>query len=335
MMNRTSTKPLRRSGTSLVATKRLNNTSSFSIGQAPLSAAKIKDGNQPSPTPTYIEFPTSPQPPDDHTGYHANHNGTIVHHTHSKHPLAEITLSELFTCSGCKEFGTGRRYACRDCDYQLHHFCALSPPSLEAHPFHGQHQLVFHAKPRQVNAGIARPRCDVCSKSTKGFTFRCRVNSCNFQMHPCCAMLSTEIKFPNHQHRLKVLPPGNALLGGAGGGHDQSGIVCGECREKRSSGRVYSCTVCDYHLHALCAKSMINGLQEYGIKPPKKPNMLGTAARVASQVFIKAFGGLIEGFGEGVGEFLVENIGRGRRRSNRRRMDEACPNPQAAPFPPK
>lgn len=155
-MNSTSIKPLRRSGTSIVTMNRLNNTSSFPLAHAPLSAvsahssaAKTKGGNQPSPTPTYIEFPTSPQPPDDHTGYHANHNGTIVHHTHSKHPLAEITLSELFTCSGCKEFGTGRRYACQDCDFQLHHFCALSPPSLKAHPFHGQHQLVFHAKPKQ------------------------------------------------------------------------------------------------------------------------------------------------------------------------------------------
>lgn len=173
---------------------------------------------------------------------------------------------------------------------------------------------------KSVKAGLAWPRCDVCCKSTKGFTFRCRVNSCNFQMHPCCAMLSTEIKFPNHPHLLKVLPPGNTLPGGAGGGNDQSGMVCGECKKKRSSGRVYSCTGCDYHLHALCAKSMINGLQEYGIKPPEKPNMLGTAARLASQVVIEFIGGLIEGFGEGVGEVLVQNIGRGRRSSNRRRI---------------
>lgn len=173
---------------------------------------------------------------------------------------------------------------------------------------------------KSVKAGIAWPRCDVCCKSTKGFTFRCRVKSCNFQMHPCCAMLSTEIKFPNHPHLLKVLPQGNTLTGGAGGGNDQPGMVCSECKKKRSSGRVYSCTVCDYHLHALCAKSMINGLQEYGIKPPEKPTMLGTAARLASQVVIEFIGGLIEGFGEGVGEVLVQNIGRGRRSTNRRRI---------------
>lgn len=65
---------------------------------------------------------------------------------------------------------------------------------------------------------------------------------------------------------------------------------------------------------------MINGLQEYGIKPPEKPTMLGTAARLASQVVIEFIGGLIEGFGEGVGEVLVQNIGRGRRSTNRRRI---------------
>lgn len=173
---------------------------------------------------------------------------------------------------------------------------------------------------KSVKAGITWPRCDVCGKSTKGFTFRCRVNSCNFQMHPCCAMLSTEVKLPIHPHSLKVLPPGNALSGGAGGGNDQSGMVCGACKKKRSSGRVYSCTVCDYHLHAMCAKSMINGLQEYGIKPPEKPNVLGTAARLASQVVIEFIGGLIEGLGEGVGEALVQNIGRGRRSTSRRRI---------------
>lgn len=81
---------------------------------------------------------------------------------------------------------------------------------------------------------------------------------------------------------------------------------------------MYRCMVCDYHLHAVCAKSMINGLQANGITAPEKPrnsNMLGTAARLASQVVIEFIGGLIEGFGEGVGEALVQSIARGRRRN--------------------
>lgn len=260
----------------------LKRTSSSSPSPSPLAPEKTKL--------PLIEFPTSPQPPSS--------GEQLFHYTHSKHPIAQITLPDSFLCSGCKEYGAGKRFACQQCDFQLHDFCALSPPVLKSHPFHAQHQLVFHSRPKQ--AGISWPRCDVCGKSSKGFTFRCR--ACSFQMHPCCAMLSAEVKFQNHPHSLRLLPPVNG----------ESGFTCGECNKKRS-GRVYHCSVCDYHLHAVCAKSMINGLHENGIKLPEKPSMLGTAARLASQVVIEFIGGLIEGLGEGVGDALVQSIARGRR----------------------
>ncbi|KAG6434895.1 hypothetical protein SASPL_106539 [Salvia splendens] len=213
-----------------------------------------------SPAAGAVEFPTSPQS--------ASGDG-MLHYAHSEHPLLQVTLPELFTCGGCKEYGAGRRFACAQCDFQLHDFCAASPPVLNSHPFHGQHQLVFHAKPKTAKGGISWPRCGVCGKSSKGFAFRCR--ACSFQMHPCCAMLTTE------------------------------------CNKKRS-GRVYRCTVCEYHLHAVCAKVFINGLQANGIPTPEKPSPLGTAARLAGQVVIEFIGGLIEGLGEGMGEALVQNM---------------------------
>ncbi|KAH6821324.1 Cysteine/Histidine-rich C1 domain family protein [Perilla frutescens var. hirtella] len=245
-----------------------------------------------------VGFPSSPQS--------ASGEG-ITHYAHSKHPLVEVTLSELFTCGGCKEYGAGRRFACQDCDFQLHDFCATSPPVLNNHPFHGHHQLVFHAKPKSAKGGISWPRCDVCGKSSKGFAFRCR--ACNFQMHPCCAMLTTEAHFPAHPHALRLLPAVSTTTNG--------GVACGQC-SKRRSGRMYRCTVCEYHLHAVCAKDFINGLQANGIPPPERPSALGTAARLASQVVIEFIGGLIEGLGEGMGEALVQNIVRGRCVSRRR-----------------
>ncbi|KAI3465502.1 hypothetical protein Pfo_022165 [Paulownia fortunei] len=247
------------------------------------------------------EFPTSPQ---------TAVGEEITHYTHSKHPLTEVTLAELFTCAGCKEYGAGKRFACQQCEFQLHEFCAFSPPILKNHPLHGQHQLVFHSKPK--SAGISWPRCDVCGKSTKGFTFRCR--ACNFQMHPCCAKLSTEINFPVHPHPLRLLPAINTSSTA------NNGVTCGECK-KRRSGRMYRCKVCDYHLHAVCAKALINGLQDNGIPTPEKPSALGTAARLASQVVIEFIGGLFEGFGEGVAEALVQNIVRGRCISRRRLVE--------------
>nr|GMD31091.1 Diacylglycerol kinase [Ipomoea batatas]GME05803.1 Diacylglycerol kinase [Ipomoea batatas]GME11055.1 Diacylglycerol kinase [Ipomoea batatas] len=200
-----------------------------------------------------VEFPTSPQPNN------GGDNQEIVHSSHAKHPLVEMTLPELFTCSGCKEYGAGKRYACQQCNFQLHDFCALSPPSLKTHPLHGQHQLLFHDKPKQ---GLGSPAAG------------------------------------GDQH-------------GHGGSAAPAAVSCGKCGKKRA-GRVYGCTACDYHLHAVCAKEMINGLQANGINPPEKPSVLGTAVKIAGQVVFEFIGGLIDGIGEGVGEAIVQNISGGR-----------------------
>lgn len=88
-----------------------------------------------------VEFPTSPNP----TGFPGEEK---LHPSHSQHPLVEVTVSDLFTCNGCKEIGSGRRFSCQQCDFQLHDFCALAPPALKSHPLHAQHQLVFYSKPK-------------------------------------------------------------------------------------------------------------------------------------------------------------------------------------------
>lgn len=237
-----------------------------------------------------IEFPTSP--PLRVVGE------DFLHFGHTQHPLSHINRPDLFTCSGCKEYGAGKRFACRLCsEYQLHEFCALAPPSLHGHPFHVQHKLVFSAKPGGISA---KSKCEACSKSIKGYAFRCNV--CSFQIHPCCAMLPQEIVFSSHPHTLRLLPMGSATT-------DWSSL-CGECGKKKLPGRVYRCTVCNYYLHAVCAKIIFNGLHDIGIKvdPENKPSKLGTAARMAAQVVTGFLGGLVEGVGEGVGEALVQNI---------------------------
>lgn len=162
-----------------------------------------------------------------------------------------------------------------------------------------------------VKGGIAQSKCDICHKPAKGYAFRC--STCSFQMHPCCAMLSSEINLQTHPHTLRLLP---ATSSSNGDPNSSSSFVCGECRRKRS-GRVYHCTVCNYHVHAVCAKDMINGLHDNGHKGREKPSVFGTAARLASQVVIEFIGGLIEGLGEGVAEVFVDNIARSGRANGR------------------
>ncbi|KAL4277602.1 hypothetical protein HN51_060760 [Arachis hypogaea] len=246
------------------------------------------------PPPPPVKFPTSPE---------QIFGQEIIHFSHPQHSLSMVEMGEVFVCVGCKEYGCGKRFVCQECEFQLHDFCAFAPPALKAHPLHSQHSILFHSKP--AKSGKVKSKCDVCGKPTKGFAFIC--TACGYQMHPCCAMLNTEIDYPPHPHTLKILPA--AATASAA---DSTGFICGECKRKRS-GRVYKCTSpqCEYYIHAWCAKSKVNGLKAHGIKPPEKPSMIATAAKVASQVVIEFIGGLVEGIGEGVGEVLVQNITKG------------------------
>ncbi|XP_010684748.2 protein VACUOLELESS GAMETOPHYTES [Beta vulgaris subsp. vulgaris] len=249
-----------------------------------------------------IEFPVSPDADVLLLGE------GITNSNHPQHKMVHVNLPNPFTCMGCKEYGAGSRFTCQQCNFELHDFCALAPLVLKAHPLHSQHQLVFIPKPGK--GGLMRSKCDVCGKSAKGYMFHC--SACSFQLHPCCAMLSAKMSFPTHPHSLIILPATANLA--SPGDH----MLCSECK-KRRAGKLYQCTVCDYYLHAVCAKSMVNGLHANGIKGLEngKPSMLGVAAKIASHVVVGLMGGIVEGIGEGLGEALTQNFLKGRCNSTR------------------
>uniref|UniRef100_A0A7C8ZHV5 Zinc finger PHD-type domain-containing protein n=1 Tax=Opuntia streptacantha TaxID=393608 RepID=A0A7C8ZHV5_OPUST len=162
----------------------------------------------------------------------------------------------------------------------------------------------------ESSKALLKPTCDVCGKAEKGYMFKC--STCSFQLHPCCAKLSPKMNFTTHQHPL-VMFPATATLSGD--------IQCAECKRKRS-GQVYRCRVCDYYLHAVCAKSMVNGLHVNGLKGLDNKGggnkMLGVAAKLASHVVMGFMGGIVEGIGEGLGEVLTQNLAKGRCNSIKR-----------------
>lgn len=148
---------------------------------------------------------------------------------------------------------------------------------------------------------MAKSKCDACGKSIKGYAFRCI--PCGFQVHPCCAMLPQELIFSSHPHTLRLLPAA------ASSSTTTGAAFCGVCK-KRCAGRLYHCTVCNYCLHAACAKVVFNGLLDSGIKDPeeKHSSMFEAAGHMASRIFAGFVGGLVEGVGEGVGDLIVQNI---------------------------
>lgn len=113
-------------------------------------------------------------------------------------------------------------------------------------------------------------KCEICAKPIKGFAFRCGV--CSFQMHPCCAMLSSEMKVPSmHPHELRML---GAATSSSVVDQPSNLVVCGECKRRRS-GRVYRCTVCEYHVHAVCAKSLKTASVTTATREPRNPACWG------------------------------------------------------------
>lgn len=132
----------------MMSTNSLSKSGTFLLKKYP-SMELLETSAQPTtniPKKTFsFEFPTSPEP---------SYREEIVHFSHQQHPLAKMTLPDLFTCTGCKEYGAGKRFACQQCDFQLHEFCALSTPSLNTHPLHGQHQLLFHSKSKSGNSKV-------------------------------------------------------------------------------------------------------------------------------------------------------------------------------------
>ncbi|XP_038993214.1 uncharacterized protein LOC120116896 [Hibiscus syriacus] len=236
-----------------------------------------------SPSPHYrIEFPTSPVVPEQ--------GHEMFHVTHPQHSISRAHFPDLFDCAAYKELGAGLRFACTPSTPFTNSFCITNQE---------------YGIPMSFKGGILKLGCDICAKPIKGSVFKCSV--CSFQMHPCCAMLSTDIFNKSvHPHTLRLL-----LLHGHGqsSNADSAGVFCGECNRRRS-GRVYHCTICDYHLHAVCAKNTVNGLGANGFKGIEK---LGTAARVASQVVKEFIGGPFEGLGEGVGEVLIQSAAKGSR----------------------
>ncbi|GLJ22808.1 hypothetical protein SUGI_0429830 [Cryptomeria japonica] len=121
------------------------------------------------------------------------------HPSHPQHPLKLVFAPYLYTCSGCKEYGTGLRYRCSKCGFHMHEFCTKAPTTT-SHPYHAQHELYFQNKP----VGLKKSKCEVCARATNGFVYRCP--TCSFCIHPCCSQLPSELTFKEHpQHPLKLL----------------------------------------------------------------------------------------------------------------------------------
>lgn len=110
-----------------------------------------------------------------------------------RHTLERVNYEGLYACDGCRMDGTGPRYRCDRCNYDLHHECMFAPPKIT---FQGQ-KCQFLERPlpgancTRVNCTKCIRRCDACGMKIKGFMYHCSKSGLDF--HPRCAKLESKI----------------------------------------------------------------------------------------------------------------------------------------------
>ena len=167
--------------------------------------------------------------------------------------------SGAFLCNVCIESGTGHVYHCAICNFDLCPSCASSGTnSSSSDPLPARNTRSSSSTPL---IGCGRPyhsldfrtsspyggayMCNLCRKRGEDQVFHCTMCG-DFDLHPDCAEVKTEIKSFAHPHGLILQPPYTR-------GYNS---ICDGCLKCLGDSQwVYRCgSGCDYDLHALCAK---------------------------------------------------------------------------------
>ncbi|KAI7733355.1 hypothetical protein M8C21_013376 [Ambrosia artemisiifolia] len=136
--------------------------------------------------------------------------------------VEEVRFGE---CNMCKEEIYSFQlcyYSCKDCDYNLHKFCAELPETQQNHPLHPGHNLTLTKR----NPYTFVPKCSICKIEQRTF-YMYTCSTCEFDIIDivCATMYAQKMDHPSHPHQLQ-----------------------------RCLGRM-TCDKCRYYVHLDCATS--------------------------------------------------------------------------------
>lgn len=144
-----------------------------------------------------------------------------------------IHSSTEFLCDGCKTNGTGPKYRCHPCDFDLHEFCATSTRTLST--FMHPHPLSIAVRSTQP---VNKRTCNVCADDIKGLFYRCK--GCGFDVHPLCTQFPQKVTHNYHKEHTLTLQAAPA------------GWYCGVCAGPCGATLRYRCGPCNFDIHAQC-----------------------------------------------------------------------------------
>ncbi|CAN8302156.1 unnamed protein product [Cochlearia groenlandica] len=150
------------------------------------------------------------------------------------HPLTEFDGSSIFCCDGCKTPGSGKRYRCKPCNYDLHEDCFNSPINLKTFMHRHEINLVF-LNHKSIQRLVDRV-CDICNQSVIGLFYRC--NMCEFDVHVSCTQLPQHCSLDVHpDHPLRFSPAGLTPC-----------VLC----HSPGIAATYRCKECKFDIHIEC-----------------------------------------------------------------------------------
>ncbi|XP_026416221.1 uncharacterized protein LOC113311619 [Papaver somniferum] len=179
----------------------------------------------------------------------------LRHFTHPHVLIKEDVLDQAvyenneFVCDGCATLGTGARYHCKQCAFDLHEVCTTCPEYLTSY-IHPNHPLERIWEGPGTDYGQWRP-CNVCGDQVKGLFYKCASGAANryddgrheFFIHPLCSKLELQVRHAidqNHPLKLQSVP----VIRDA---------WCAICRNLVSSSSwSYRCDPCGINIHPQC-----------------------------------------------------------------------------------
>ncbi|XP_042055930.1 uncharacterized protein LOC121800424 [Salvia splendens] len=172
---------------------------------------------------------------------------SINHFTHP-HPLTAADNNQEFSCDGCKTLGSGKRFCCNACDFDLHDYCATCPRSLSSFMHPHPLTLVLRKPASAKTARLVDRVCDLCRETVDGLFYRCK--ECEFDVHPLCTQLPEKLN-----HALHAIHPLILRSSPAEG-------LCAVCR-RLCGGWRYGCRACRVDIHLECVLEPVVGYQQY------------------------------------------------------------------------
>ncbi|XP_063937043.1 uncharacterized protein LOC108194965 isoform X1 [Daucus carota subsp. sativus] len=175
------------------------------------------------------------------------------HWSHENHQLEQLQFAtsnddnddndddrRVMICNGCIQPITDTHpsyYACVQCGFFLHSFCATKlPPELPrgASSFHPSHSLVLYMS----DQFYGYVDCEVCGYCTNGFYYKCE--DCDIKIDIRCAFLPKRIKHRSHKRHSLVQRP-------------FSNSICSVSNLKITNGVEYACETCSsFQIHIDC-----------------------------------------------------------------------------------